>query len=110
MRGRPEPGQHVAYSARYIAATCQMGRLPSHERARGGFAIGELPHRRGVVIGYAPDWADLVYVRWGDDPAVAMSTHVANVVCVRDLAQDADAFQHASLDATPMPLPLAGRE
>lgn len=90
------PGDRVAYSAKFLAGAC----LTAGSGVSGGrgAAIGEMPHRRGVVIGPAPDLDVLVYVRWDDDSGgYACGVHRANLVHADDLQRDAMRAEHAPL-------------
>lgn len=88
----------VAYSAGYIASTCRMVSLsdPAGRNPRHGFALGDIPHYRGVVIGFAPDWTDLAYVRWDHDPEVARPVHVGALCRTEDIWRDASRHEHST--------------
>lgn len=89
---RPAIHERVAYSARFLASQ-PMAHFPGH--ARGGFAVGDAAFKRGVLIGVAPDWTDIAFVRWDDQPEIAITTHIDNLVPEREIARDADRHQHS---------------
>jgi hypothetical protein len=87
----------VTYSARYLASTMPAANFPGH--TRGGALIGAEDTKRGVVIGFAPDWPELAYVRWDHEPEVARGTHQANLILEAEIARDADHYAHAPSEA-----------
>jgi hypothetical protein len=88
----PKPGDRVAYSANFLSSVC-LGTGGGVSGGRGA-AVGEAPHRRGVLIGKAPDSQIIADVRWDDDPGQARGVHLANIVRLEDLNRDADRAAH----------------